>query len=65
VSDEVEFERALHINGQLGGYHWGVERKQKLLAHEHAATTAHSSAAETNQQHLRDEPTTSMRKVKP
>ena len=30
----VPCHRVVRSNGSLGGYHWGIERKQKLLAYE-------------------------------
>jgi AraC family transcriptional regulator of adaptative response/methylated-DNA-[protein]-cysteine methyltransferase len=50
----IPCHRVVRNNGQLGGYHWGVARKQQLLASEHASPTAHSSSAGTNQQQLRE-----------
>jgi AraC family transcriptional regulator of adaptative response/methylated-DNA-[protein]-cysteine methyltransferase len=45
----IPCHRVVRNNGQLGGYHWGIERKQQLLANEHAVTAATSSSASTNQ----------------
>ena len=46
----IPCHRIVRNNGQLGGYHWGIERKQQLLANEHAVHAASSSSAGTNQQ---------------
>jgi len=38
VAVVVPCHRAIHSDGTLAGYHWGVERKKKLLAAEKPAT---------------------------
>src|SRR5260370_15203824 len=48
----IPCHRAVRNNGQLGGYRWGVERKQQMLTTGHAIPTAHSSSLRTNQQQL-------------
>lgn len=45
----IPCHRVVRNNGQLGGYRWGIERKQQLLASEHAAHTTPFSSAGTNQ----------------
>ncbi len=40
----IPCHRVVRGNGQLGGYRWGMERKQKLLELEHATLTAGSTA---------------------
>jgi AraC family transcriptional regulator, regulatory protein of adaptative response / methylated-DNA-[protein]-cysteine methyltransferase len=50
----IPCHRVVRNNGQLGGYRWGVARKQQLLAREHAAPTADSSSARTHQQQSRE-----------
>jgi AraC family transcriptional regulator of adaptative response/methylated-DNA-[protein]-cysteine methyltransferase len=52
----IPCHRVVRNNGQLGGYHWGIERKQQLLENEHAVIAASSSYARTDQQHLQQEP---------
>src|SRR5260370_35553429 len=54
----IPCHRVVRNNGQLGGYHWGIERKQQLLANEYAVPLASSAAVKTDQQHLREETTT-------
>ncbi len=39
----IPCHRVVRNNGQLGGYHWGIDRKQLLLANEHAFPLASSS----------------------
>ena len=51
----IPCHRVVRNNGQLGGYHWGIERKQQLLANEHAVPLASSSLLKTDQQHSREE----------
>ena len=55
----IPCHRVVRNNGQLGGYHWGIERKQQLLANEHAIPTASTSNGKTNNQQLREETTIS------
>ncbi len=55
----IPCHRVVRNNGQLGGYHWGIERKQQLLANEHAYPTASLSNGKTNTQQLREETTIS------
>jgi AraC family transcriptional regulator of adaptative response/methylated-DNA-[protein]-cysteine methyltransferase len=43
----IPCHRVVRNNGQLGGYRWGIERKQQLLASEHATSTVRFSSAET------------------
>src|SRR6266699_5215808 len=40
----IPCHRVVRNNGQLGGYRWGIKRKQQLLAREHAAAAPSSSA---------------------
>jgi AraC family transcriptional regulator of adaptative response/methylated-DNA-[protein]-cysteine methyltransferase len=56
----IPCHRVVRNNGQLGGYRWGIERKQELLAREHADPAAHSSSAGTNQQQSREGVSTSI-----
>jgi len=51
----IPCHRVVRNNGQLGGYHWGIERKQQLLANEQAITLAPSSSVKTYQQNTREE----------
>ena len=51
----IPCHRVVRNNGQLGGYHWGIERKQQLLTNEHAIPQASSSSVNTDQQHSRKE----------
>ena len=51
----IPCHRVVRNNGQLGGYHWGIERKQQLLANEHAIPQVSSSSVNTDQQHSRKE----------
>jgi AraC family transcriptional regulator of adaptative response/methylated-DNA-[protein]-cysteine methyltransferase len=51
----IPCHRVVRNNGQLGGYHWGIERKQQLLTNEHAISLASSTSVNTDQQHSRDE----------
>ena len=51
----IPCHRVVRNNGQLGGYHWGIERKQQLLTNEHAIPQASSSSVNTYQQHSRKE----------
>jgi len=55
----IPCHRVVRNNGQLGGYHWGIERKQQLLTNEHAYPTASMSKGKTINQQLREETTIS------
>jgi AraC family transcriptional regulator, regulatory protein of adaptative response / methylated-DNA-[protein]-cysteine methyltransferase len=48
----IPCHRVVRNNGQLGGYHWGIERKQKLLANEYAVAATSSSNERTDQHQL-------------
>jgi AraC family transcriptional regulator of adaptative response/methylated-DNA-[protein]-cysteine methyltransferase len=41
----VPCHRVVRETGQLGGYRWGLERKRRLLAAEHARAGLHEEAA--------------------
>ena len=60
----IPCHRVVRNNGQLGGYHWGIERKQQLLANEHAFPSASTSNGKTNNHYMQEETTMStMRKA--
>jgi AraC family transcriptional regulator of adaptative response/methylated-DNA-[protein]-cysteine methyltransferase len=45
VAIAIPCHRVLRNNGKLGGYAWGMKRKQALIAAEHAATTVEPGRA--------------------
>ena len=55
----IPCHRVVRNNGQIGGYHWGIERKQQLLANEHAIPSASMSNGKTNNQYVQEETTMS------
>lgn len=47
VSVVVPCHRAVREGGGLGGYRWGIERKERLLAHERATAAAGAASSTT------------------
>lgn len=45
IAVAIPCHRVLRLNGDLAGYRWGVERKQRLLERERGTATAETNAA--------------------